>query len=268
MVGCRPIGPAYVEPCWRQHYPRLVLGLGPINAITADSSQLTASDADGVRPELGRSAAVRSLCGCHRSPQPAKTPPTDRAAVASPCLSRWPARRESLGAWDRPEDACMSVSARSAMSFSKTDEQVVGATHSSSSTTGARAGARTPRAIRSPPRTSPPGKSATLSYMASSAGRYLGRKDRLSVFVAASPGSEPAEGSRPRAHSPVASRRIKRSGLHRSRRTRLPVTIHRSGPALRRVGPARRTMGWRWARLLWQQRPVPRALWCLLLELG
>jgi hypothetical protein len=53
--------------------------------------------------------------------------------------------------WHPPEglqiaQRCLHrVSAGSAMSFSKTDEQVVGATHASSSTTGARAGARTPR---------------------------------------------------------------------------------------------------------------------------
>jgi hypothetical protein len=40
----------HIEPCWRQHYPRLVLGFASIDASTADSSQLTASDADGVRP--------------------------------------------------------------------------------------------------------------------------------------------------------------------------------------------------------------------------
>jgi hypothetical protein len=78
-----PIGLAYVEPCWRQHYPRLVLGFALINASTADSSQLAASDADGVRPDSGRSGPVRSSGGSRGAPQPARTPLFELLAVRS-----------------------------------------------------------------------------------------------------------------------------------------------------------------------------------------
>ena len=101
-----PIVSAYIEPCWRQHYPHLVLGFASINASTADSSQLTASDAGSVRPDSGRSAPVRRSGGSRRGPQPTKTPPTDRAGPASTYLGRLPGCQVELGALDRPRGDC------------------------------------------------------------------------------------------------------------------------------------------------------------------
>ena len=88
---------------------RLVLVLGSINASTADSSQLTASEADGVRPELRRSAPVRRSGGSRGGPQPARTPPVECACPASTHLGRLPGRQRELGALDRRESASTNL---------------------------------------------------------------------------------------------------------------------------------------------------------------
>ncbi len=97
-------------------------GFASINASTADSSQLAASDADGVRSDLGRSAPVRSSGGSCGGRQPARTPPTDRAAVASTCSSCLPGRQGNWGLGITL--TCLQLlSPPAAASFLKTDEQ-------------------------------------------------------------------------------------------------------------------------------------------------
>ncbi len=96
-----PIGSEFVEPCWRQQYSRLVLGFASIDAITADSSQLTASEADGVRPDLRQSDPYAKLRWIPWRPTAGQEAAGAARAVASTSLGRLPARRGRLGALNR-----------------------------------------------------------------------------------------------------------------------------------------------------------------------
>ena len=109
-------------PRWRQQYPRLILGLGSINASTADSSQRTASDADGVRPDSGGPPP----CEAQVDPVEVRSRPGRRHRRVLALLA--PARvacRVARGNWGLGigQGVIAPDLTRSATSFLKTDEQ-------------------------------------------------------------------------------------------------------------------------------------------------